>query len=177
MREPSGRPAPAAREAVKDEYARLAGRYEERWAGYVRATNSRTLARLVLRPGETLLDVGCGTGALLREAVREVPGLRALGLDLSAAMLRMARAARSPGSPEAPPALLVAADAAGLPLHAESADAVVSVSSFHYWPDPDSALAEIVRVLRPAGRLVITDWCADFWACRLLDLWLGIGGR
>ena len=65
---------------------------------------------------------------------------------------------------------LAGADVARLPFRAGSFDAVVSSSSLHYWPRPDAALAEIARVLRPGGRLVVTDWCDDYLACRACDL-------
>jgi SAM-dependent methyltransferase len=62
-------------------------------------------------------------------------------------------------------------------LRDRSFDAVVSVSSFHYWPDPMAGLAEVRRVLRPAGQFVVTDWCDDFLACRLCDRWLRLTRR
>jgi SAM-dependent methyltransferase len=48
----------------------------------------------------------------------------------------------------------------------------VSLSSFHFWPDPLAALRELHRVLRPHGRLVLTDWCDDFFSCRVCNLYL-----
>jgi ubiquinone/menaquinone biosynthesis C-methylase UbiE len=53
-----------------------------------------------------------------------------------------------------------------------SFDAVVSTNMFHYVRQPEATLAELRRVLRPGGRLVITDWCDDFVACRLCNWWL-----
>src|SRR5205807_397586 len=48
---------------------------------------------------------------------------------------------------------------------------VASVSAFHYFARPADALAEVRRVLRPGGELVLTDWCHDFLTCRACD-WL-----
>jgi ubiquinone/menaquinone biosynthesis C-methylase UbiE len=64
---------------------------------------------------------------------------------------------------------LVAGDSEALPWPASSVDVIVSCSSFHYWADPEQALREVRRVLRPGGRLVITDWCSDYWVCRVFD--------
>jgi ubiquinone/menaquinone biosynthesis C-methylase UbiE len=160
----------ARHEAVREEYAALAPVYERRWAGFVARTAERTLARLELARGERLLDVGCGTGALLREAASRRPEAALVGVDLSTPMLREAAARRTP-------ATLVAADAARLPLPDACVDAVVSASSFHYWPDPLAGLREAARVLAPGGRIVLTDWCADFLSCRLADRWLRLTRR
>jgi ubiquinone/menaquinone biosynthesis C-methylase UbiE len=161
------------RDPVRQEYTRLAPQYEDRWARYVRRSTARTLHHLELAPGQALADLGCGTGALLN-AVAAAPGgggVRAIGLDVTPPMLGHARC-RLPRSVP-----FVAGDAGALPLRNAMLDTVVSVSSFHYWADPAAALAEIRRVLRPGGRLVITDWCDDFLGCRLLDRWLRLTRR
>ena len=51
---------------------------------------------------------------------------------------------------------------------------VVCCNVFHYIRQPLAAIADMLRVLKPAGRLVITDWCDDYLACRLCDLYLRI---
>ena len=150
--------------AVRAEYAQLAATYDRRWAAYVSASVRETLRQLALRPGEWLLDVGCGTGTLLAVVRRVAPAVSVVGADLATEMLGAARAKLADEVP------LVAADAAGLPFQTGSFDVVVSSSSFHYWPDPGAGLAELGRVLRPGGRLVVTDWCDDYLACKACDL-------
>jgi ubiquinone/menaquinone biosynthesis C-methylase UbiE len=59
-----------------------------------------------------------------------------------------------------------------LPFHDCSFDVVASCSAYHFMPDRSGVLEEMARVLVPGGRLVITDWCADYLMCRLLDCWL-----
>jgi ubiquinone/menaquinone biosynthesis C-methylase UbiE len=99
-----------------------------------------------------VLDVGCGTGALLAAIVGAHPEVRACGIDLSAGMLDVAARRLGPG------AQLELADAEHLPLADASVDLVVCVDSFHHYPHPDVALSEMHRVTRPGGRLVIGEW-------------------
>jgi ubiquinone/menaquinone biosynthesis C-methylase UbiE len=148
---------------VSNEYDRLATSYDRRWAHYVNASTQHTLRHLELREGARLLDLGCGTGVLLRAIGRSAPEVVAVGLDLSAAMLAVA-AGRATGA-----TTLVRGDVTHLPFPDHRFDVVVSASSLHYWRRPDLALAEAARVLKPEGRLVVTDWCGDFVLCRLLD--------
>ncbi|HVT14745.1 MAG TPA: methyltransferase domain-containing protein [Thermoanaerobaculia bacterium] len=148
---------------MQSRYQWLAANYDRRWQGYVAASTRETLRRAGVRASDRLLDIGCGTGALLAAVRGAVPAAAVTGIDLVPAMLAVARrkAAAGPG--------LAAADAVRLPFRPCSFDVVVSSSSFHYWHDPRLGLSEIARVLRPGGRVVLTDWCADFLACRICD--------
>jgi ubiquinone/menaquinone biosynthesis C-methylase UbiE len=152
-------------EALLREYRRLAPCYDRRWANYVKASAHSTARRIELRHGQSLLDVGCGTGALLELLTERCPGVHLAGSDPCSAMLDIARV-RVPASVS-----LVGAFAERLPFAGGCFDVVVSVSAFHFFHRPGEALAEMSRVLRPGGRLVITDWCDDFLTCRLCD-WL-----
>ena len=58
------------------------------------------------------------------------------------------------------------------PFPDRSFDIVVSASSFHYFPEPKKALAEVNRVSKPNGQVIILDWCKDFLLCRLCDWFL-----
>jgi ubiquinone/menaquinone biosynthesis C-methylase UbiE len=158
-------------EAVLAEYDQLAGRYDRRWSSYVRATVRETLHRLAPRRGERLLDVGCGTGTLLAAVAAAVPDAACAGIDLSARMLGVARAKLPPAT------ALVAGSADRLPFADGAFTAVVSTSALHYFPDPVAALAEMRRVLAPGGRLVLTDWCDDYLACRACVAALRLVGR
>lgn len=59
-----------------------------------------------------------------------------------------------------------------LPFGDNAFDAAVSCNIFHYCRHPLAALSEMQRALRPDGTIVITDLCADFFICRLYDIWL-----
>lgn len=100
--------------------------------------------------GARVLDLGCGTGALLR-ALR--PRLReGIGVDASPAMLDRARA-------HEPEQRWHTVDGPALPLEDHSVDVLSSLLSWRYL-DWDPLLAEIVRVLRPGGRLLVVDMVA-----------------
>lgn len=164
--------SPADRDdAVAREYARLAERYDRRWSFYVEATIRETLKRLEARPGDKVLDAGCGTGALLHALASRQRKLELAGLDLSPEMLEIARA-RLGGRVELRQGRLEA-----MPFDDSSFDLVISTSVFHYLRRPGEALAEVWRVLRPGGRILITDWCDDYLVCRLFDPLLRLFNR
>jgi ubiquinone/menaquinone biosynthesis C-methylase UbiE len=158
---------PSTSAAVRSEYADLAARYDRRWAKYV----ERSLA--LLRPwieGADLgrvVDVGCGTAAILPRMKTWSAGFESYtGLDLAPEMLRMARA----GAGDAPRVGFVAGSADALPFRAASFDTALTASAMHYWEAPEAALAEMRRVLRPGGRLILLDWQRDPWPMRLADV-------
>lgn len=149
---------------VRRAYGRLAAIYDRRWRRYVDATVRETLARIELTPGSAVLDVACGTGVLLGALRSEREPGRLVGVDLSIAMLEVARRRLGPGVD------LAEASAEGLPFGDRTFDLVVSTNAFHYFRRPLAALGEMRRVLRPGGRLVLADWCDDYLACRVCDL-------
>lgn len=156
------------RESVVKEYSRLAPDYDTRWSFYVEATTSATIARLSPPPTGRVLDVGCGTGALLQKLARKFPQARLAGVDPAPEMLAVARRRVSPETE------LREGWAEDLPFAEGAFDVIVSCSMFHYSRQPIAALVEMTRVLRPGGKLVITDWCGDYLACRVCDWWLGL---
>jgi ubiquinone/menaquinone biosynthesis C-methylase UbiE len=159
---------PDSTRRVRHRYDRLAGVYDRRWAAYVDASVHETLRRVDLRDGDAILDVGCGTGALLAAIAERIPGARLAGVDLSPGMLAVA------GRKLGHRASLVAGDASHLPFPDRRFDLVLSSSALHYWPDPAAGLAEIARVTKVGGRVAITDWCDDYLACRIADFLLRI---
>ena len=116
----------------------------------------KTLRLMDLRPGERVLDLGCGSGwatRLLSRLVGEGPeGFgQVVGLDVSDEMIRQARAA----SRDFENILYVWGSALQIPWEENFFDKVLSVESFYYYPDQDRSLAELFRVMAPLGRLFI----------------------
>lgn len=112
-----------------------------------------------LRAGERLVDVACGNGASVR-LLADSAGVEAVGVDLGAEGLRRGRdMAASAGLGER--VSFVAGDAEALPFADASFDVALSECSVCTFPDKDAALREIARVLRPGGRLALTDMTAD----------------
>lgn len=97
-----------------------------------------------------LLDVGCGTGRLLEAAGLRWPAASLAGADPADNMIRVARR-------KLPHAQLTVAAAEDLPYADASFDVVLSTTSLGHWHNQHTGLAEIRRVLRPDGRLVIAD--------------------
>ena len=143
------------RHPVVEEYSRLAPDYDTRWSFYVEATTRETMARLVLQPTDRLLDVGCGTGALLYRLACSHPPSQLAGLDPVAEMLAIARR-RLPEGIE-----LREGWVEQLPYEDAAFDVVISCSMFHYVRRPIAAIREMERGLRPGGQLVIPCWGDD----------------
>jgi ubiquinone/menaquinone biosynthesis C-methylase UbiE len=100
----------------------------------------------------SVLDVGCGTGALLERILARRPDVEAWGVDLSPVTIVVARGRLGNGVD------LRVADAEALPLPDAAVDLVVCVDSFHHYPSPTVALAEMRRVTREGGALVVGEW-------------------
>jgi SAM-dependent methyltransferase len=123
------------------------------------AQRREVLRLLALQAGERVVDIGAGPGFLAAEMAAAVgPDGRVFAVDPSADMRELARSrgadfAISDGSAEA------------LPLPDDAVDAAVATQVLEYVPDVPGALAEIRRVLRPGGRVLLldTDWDSVVW--------------
>ena len=124
-----------------------------------------TIAALEPRPRH-LLDVGCGTGALLRAAASRFPNCELCGVDPAPGMIKVSR--KLTGSN--PRLRFREAPAQRLPFEEGCFDLVVSTLSFHHWGDHARGVHEVMRVLKPGGFFVLADIFAVSWA---RGLWLG----
>lgn len=122
--------------------------------------------------GLAVVDIGTGTGAML-PVLAEFAG-RLVGIDQSAQMLRHARErARRLGLQNAE---FVRAEANDLPLATDGFDAAFAALVLHHLPKPGTAVAEMARVVKPGGHVVILDLCAhgqEWLRTEQADLWLG----
>ena len=127
--------------------------YEPLWRQQLAAARSALLAAAALVEAEQVLDVACGTGLLTFEAARLVgPAGHVAGVDLSGRMIDAAR--RMPCTNVS----FRRMDAQKLDLPSQSVDAVLCGLGLMYVPDPLAAVAEILRVLRPGGRVALAVW-------------------
>ena len=143
------------------------------------AQRARTLDLLAPTPGERILDIGVGPGLLAYDLARLVgPEGQVVGLDVSPDMLALARERLA----DLPQATCLEADAVDLGGADGRFDAAVSTQVHEYVADMPRAIAELHRVLRPGGRLLMldTDWRSIVWHSsdkprmeRVLAVWDG----
>jgi ubiquinone/menaquinone biosynthesis C-methylase UbiE len=131
--------------------------YEALWQAQLAPAQAALLELASLAAGERVLDVACGTGLVSFEAARAVgPGARVLGIDLSGQMVDAAgQRARERQMLNVDFARM---DAEALDLPDASVDIVLCALGLMYLPDPEQALREMRRVLRPGGRLGLAVW-------------------
>jgi SAM-dependent methyltransferase len=127
-------------------WARRATRFDEGVAAY----RADFVATMALSPDEDVLDVGCGSGQTTRDAAARARS--ALGVDLSAPMLDVARTR----SAELANVRYEQADAQIHPF--EPVDVIVSRTGVMFFGDPPAAFANLLRALRPGGRLALMTW-------------------
>jgi SAM-dependent methyltransferase len=129
-----------------------AGDFDRIAAGY-RAGAEAFVQRLGLTPGEAVLDVACGTGNLSLPAART--GARVTGLDIAANLLATARE-RAAGARL--PIQFDEGNAEEMPYADASFDTVVTMYGAMFAPRPERTAAELLRVVRPGGRIAMANW-------------------
>jgi arsenite methyltransferase len=126
--------------------------------------------------GETVLDIGCGAGMdLLLAAKRVGPGGHAIGVDMTDAMIERVR--KSTVESGLRQVEIRKGDATSLPVPDATVDLIISNGVLNLVPEKERGFGEIVRVLKPGGRLHMADIAIDVElpedARRNIDLWTG----
>ena len=147
-------PTTLAHQQASKMYASDYGAVADQYAAVLEATLEPVAARVVelagAGQGMELLDVATGTGLVARKAAAK--GASCVGIDIAPGMVEIARAL-SPRTIE-----FRVADAAALPFERGSFDAVTCAFGLSHMPDVPAVLAEVQRVLTPAGRFVDAAW-------------------
>lgn len=152
-------------------FAQVANEWDQLRSGYfTEAMRDSAIQKAGLGQDAVVADVGTGTGFVLQGLTGKVYSL--VGFDESPEMLEVARR-RFTGRPEV---RLQLTDGRTLPAPDNSFDAVFANMYLHHAPDPQTAMAEMARILKPGGKLIITDldshdqeWMREAMA----DRWLG----
>ena len=133
-------------------------RYDGRWLKVAQAM----AAHYRLKPGDRILDVGCGKGFLLHELTRAVPGVAVRGIDVSAYAIEHAKEEVKP--------FVCLGDAAELPYEDDSFDFVYSITTLHnlFVHDLDKAVREIERVGRGPKHVTIEAYRTEWEKANLL---------
>jgi ubiquinone/menaquinone biosynthesis C-methylase UbiE len=150
---------------IQKEYDQTASTYDRDWSYYIKSTSLETLQRMELSAEDHLLDIGCGTGYFLKLIRSSGFSGSALGLDLSVNMLKKARQTSER-------TIFLGGQSEVLPFRDDSFTVVVCNNAFHFFLEPRSFLRDVHRVLKDGGKLYVTDWDDEFWACWLCDYYL-----
>lgn len=156
--------------AVTEEYNRLAAIYDSRWDNYITKSLSFLVEWAEIPPEAAVLDVACGTGEFAKLLLAKNPQQSITGIDISQKMLGIAEDKLQAYSN----VNLYNTSVTSLPFADDSFDIVICASAFHYFASPQEALFQMKRVLKPEGKLIILDWCRDYFLLKIVDAFLKI---
>jgi ubiquinone/menaquinone biosynthesis C-methylase UbiE len=137
-----------------DRFNRWATSYDSHWMqraifAPIQRTVLQLAAEQVGQPG-AILDIGCGTGRLLRAAETTFPGAKLVGIDAAIEMVKHAQASNPTGTIE-----FRLATAEELPFPDAHFDLMFSTMTFHHWQDQSRGVAEVARVMTSSGRWLL----------------------
>lgn len=128
---------------------RLIGRL---WVRETATVNDAAVELLAPAPGESILEIGFGPGRTVGLVADRSASVT--GVDVSDEMLRLATR-RNAKLIDAQRVALTVNDGTRLPVEDDSVDAVLSVHNLYFWPEPETTINEVARVLRPGGRVLL----------------------
>lgn len=146
----------------------------DKWAGsydtgivsiFFKKCNRKICQLVNLQDGMKVLDVGCGTGSLLKELSQSRRELNLYGIDLSPEMINGARVKLK----DVEHVELYERSAADLLFQSNYFDYVVCMNSLHHHPNPKQSLAEMTRVLKPGGVMILMDGFVDSTVRKVLS--------
>ena len=152
---------------IQRQYDKIANIYDVRWRNYIINTLTFLYNWDKIKPQAIILDVACGTGEFERLLLEKNPTQKIIGIDISEKMLDLARKKHDAFSSVE----FKQASVNSLPFESNYFDVVVCANSFHFFDKPQLALAEMKRVVKPHGKVIILDWNKDYFVCRICD-WL-----
>jgi ubiquinone/menaquinone biosynthesis C-methylase UbiE len=148
---------PAELPGVIGIFDQAATSYDSVGVDFFTPMGAELVRRAAIRPGEHVLDVGCGRGAVLLSAAAAAGADgRVVGIDLAPAMVRLTAAAAA----HLPTVSVQVGDAQAPAFEPETFDVVTAGLVLFFLPDPPAALAAYRRLLRPGGRLAFTSFAA-----------------
>ena len=168
------------RKKVEDYFKETAYKWDEiRKDYYDESLRDIIIQKANVKTGNIVLDIGCGTGFLSLGVAKAVgKNGKVIDIDISEEMMKKAKKNLSEAGFSN--VEFRVGDAENIPLENDSVDSVVGNMVLHHCPNPEFAIKEMVRVLKPNGRLVLADmeeheekWLKD----EMADLWLGFDLR
>lgn len=159
----------ATQHRVKDieRFDQWSDSYEDSWLQRVlfEPTHRATLALAaqLIPQAASVLDIGCGTGKLVRRVHAHWPQAHLIGVDPADGMIEVAKRLT-------PAATFYTGMAEALPLPDSSVDLALSTLSFHHWQDQAAGIREVARVLRPGGYFLLVDAAFPGWLAQILRM-------
>ncbi|MBI4211579.1 MAG: class I SAM-dependent methyltransferase [Deltaproteobacteria bacterium] len=153
---------------VSKKYDYLASIYDWIYRTYVQRTVEWAIEVTKLKGHERILDIGCGTGTLEVELIKQFPRLAIDGCDISAKMLDRAREKLA----DAPNVHFFTTDAGSHTWSPETYDTVFSISNLHYFPDPLTLFQSAHACTKQGGTFTLVDWENRNLKSKMYTMWM-----
>ncbi len=154
--------------AVQSEYDKRAEKYDTKFQIFLRSSYDKILESMKLTRNDAVLDVGCGTGELLRLIAEKNKYKRLVGIDVSEKMIRIAKK-KLEGFKNVE---ILYGHAHNIEFKDNEFSKIVSTNVIHHMASVNLFLEEMHRVLKKGGTLLLTDFCTDGrWVWFFEKLW------